>query len=128
MNMSRDSMPCDSAITNGIDLARHATSNWPLLSERELNRLRFLAYCRAHELIRSPAPVRASVDTLCDEIVAALPAERATDQAPPVSEPLPYLHLREGSTFADTDTRVWRAALASVPPTFAARRDCHPNA
>ncbi|MGZ6363090.1 MAG: hypothetical protein ACXWP0_15540, partial [Ktedonobacterales bacterium] len=67
MSMSRDA-----ASTTESDHANDAESTWPLLSEREMNRLRFLAYCRADGRIRSPAPVRAEVDALCDEIIAAL--------------------------------------------------------
>ncbi|MGZ3681204.1 MAG: hypothetical protein ACXWQR_22500, partial [Ktedonobacterales bacterium] len=116
MSMSRDA-----ASTTESDHANDAESTWPLLSEREMNRLRFLAYCRADGRIRSPAPVRAEVDALCDEIIAALAAEPA-GQVPLVSESLSYPRGR--STAAGTDTPAWRATLASVPPTFAARRDC----
>lgn len=118
MSISRDP-----AITNH---AHDAASSWPLLSERELNRLRFLAYCRADGRIRPPAPVQANVDTLCDEIIAALAAERAASQVPPVPEPQSYPH--EGSTPAAANTPAWRATLASVPATFAARRDCKTDA
>lgn len=73
-----------------------------------------------------PAAVRADVDALCDEIVAALTAERAAGQVSPVTESLPS--PREGSPSAGGDTPLWRVALACVPPTFAARRDCQPDA
>ncbi|HEX8037411.1 MAG TPA: hypothetical protein VF510_26380 [Ktedonobacterales bacterium] len=118
------STPRDPAITTEFDHAHDAASSWPLLSEREMNRLRFLAYCRSHSRFRTPAPVRAEVDALCDVIIAALAAE-PTSQVPPVPESLSY--PRAGSTPTDADIPAWRAALASVPPTFAARRDCHPH-
>lgn len=120
MNIPRD------AATIGINQTRDAAGNWPLLSLRELNRLRFLAYRRMNSRINSPAPVRTDVDALCDEIISALAAERATGQMSPTQESLPY--LREGSPSASADTLAWRAALASVPATFAARRDCQPDA
>lgn len=114
-------MPREAASTTGINQARNAASDWPLLSVRELNRLRFLAYRRANGRMSSPAPLRADVDTLCDEIISTL----ATGQMSPTPESLPY--PREESPSASAGTPAWRATLASVPPTFAARRDCQPD-
>jgi hypothetical protein len=117
--------------------ADDAAKHWPHLSEREINRLRFLAYRRDAGLIRPAAPVRPEIDILCADLLAGLarpalePAQRPvvrTEVSPPslrselTGQPAPSLSGIIAARGAPRTWMIWATRYGTLRPDRAGRR------
>lgn len=114
------------ALPTANDPEQDAATRWPLFSEQEWNRLRFLAYRRETGRIRPPAPMSTEIDDLCVVLLAGL--VQPTSEPPQTAVAAPRItprsprHARGGVPLT---WAAWAAKYGTLRPDRGARRP-HP--